>query len=47
MLDDYQEAFKDLDKVDVLELNNAFPLRTHEDVKKMLHNYQGVLKNLD
>jgi hypothetical protein len=47
MLDDYQEAFEDLGKVDVLELNNAFPLRTRENVKRMLHDYQGFLKNLD
>jgi hypothetical protein len=38
---------ENLDKIDVLEPNNAFPLRTHEDVKRMLHAYQGALKDLD
>jgi 5-methylcytosine-specific restriction endonuclease McrBC regulatory subunit McrC len=47
MLDDNQEAIEDFDKVDVLESNNTFPLRTHEDLKKMLHDYQGALKDLD
>jgi len=47
MLDDYQGAFKDLNKADVLEPNNAFTLRSHEDVKRMLDDDQGALEDLD
>jgi hypothetical protein len=36
MLDDYHGTLKDFDKVDVLEPNNAFTLKRHGDVKKML-----------
>jgi hypothetical protein len=35
MWHDYQGALEDLDKVDVLESNNAFTLRIRENVKYM------------
>jgi hypothetical protein len=38
MLDDYQKALEDLDKVDVLEPNNAFTLQIREEVKKILYD---------
>jgi len=38
---------KDLDKVDVLEPNNAFTLQCHGNVKRMLENCQGALEDLD
>jgi hypothetical protein len=46
-LKDYQGALKDLHKVDVLEPNNAFTLRSHGDVKRKLEDCQGTLKNFD
>ncbi len=36
MLEYYQGALEDLDKANVLELNNASTLRTRGDVKRML-----------
>jgi hypothetical protein len=47
MLHDYQGALEDLDKVDVLEPNNAFTLKTRADVKRMLHDHLGALEDLD
>jgi chaperonin cofactor prefoldin len=38
---------KDLDKVDVLEPNNAFTLRSRADVKMMLEDCQKALEDLD
>jgi tetratricopeptide (TPR) repeat protein len=38
---------EDLDKVDVLEPNNASTLKNHGNVKKMLKEYQGALEDLD
>jgi hypothetical protein len=38
---------EDLDKVDVLEPNNAFTLRSHGKVKHMLDDHQGALDNFD
>ncbi len=46
-LEDYQGGLKDLDKVDVLEPNNAFTLKIHGDVKGMLKEYQRALEDLD
>ncbi len=42
VLNNYERAFKDLDKVHVLEPNNAFALKTRGNIKYMLHDYQGV-----
>jgi tetratricopeptide (TPR) repeat protein len=47
MFEDYQGALEDLDKVNVLDLNNASTLRSRGDVKRMLQEYQGPLKDLD
>jgi len=47
MLEDCQGALEDLDKADVLKPNNAFTLRCHGDVKKMLKDRQGALEDLD
>ncbi len=47
MLQDYQRTLEDLDKVNVLEPNNAFVLSNREDVKNMLQDYQGALEDLD
>jgi tetratricopeptide (TPR) repeat protein len=47
MLEDFQRALEDLDKVDVLEPNNAFILQSHGHVKKMLDNCQGALEDMD
>jgi tetratricopeptide (TPR) repeat protein len=47
MLDDYQGALEDLNKVDVLEPNNASTLTDRGDVKRMLKVYQGALVDLD
>jgi hypothetical protein len=33
MLDDYQRALDDLDKVNVFQSNNVFTLKTHTNVK--------------
>jgi hypothetical protein len=44
MFQDYQGTLEDLNEVDVLKLNNAFILNSREDVKNMLHDYQGNLK---
>jgi hypothetical protein len=38
---------EDLDKVNVLEANDAFTLRSCAGVKRMLKDYQGALDNLD
>jgi len=38
MLDDYQKALEDLDKVDVFEPNNAFTLQIRGKVKRILHD---------
>jgi hypothetical protein len=38
---------EDLDKVDVLEPNNAFTLQICEEVKKILHDSQGALEDFD
>jgi hypothetical protein len=38
MLDDYQGALE-FHKIDVLEQNNAIPLKTHENVKGMSNDY--------
>jgi len=38
---------KDLDKVDVLEPNNAFTLQSRADVKMMLEDCQKALEDLD
>ncbi len=46
MLHDYQKALENLNKVDVLEPNNAFTLQRHGEMKIML-NYQGALEDLD
>jgi hypothetical protein len=43
MLQNYQETLEDLDKTHVLELNNAFVLTSHGQVKKKLNNFQGAL----
>jgi hypothetical protein len=46
-LKDYQRSLEDLDKADVLEPNNAFTLRCHGNVKRMLEDCQGALEDLD
>jgi tetratricopeptide (TPR) repeat protein len=46
-LEDYVKALKDLDKVHVLEPNNAFTLRIRGDVKRNLEDYVGALEDLD
>ncbi len=48
MLNNYEGAFKDLDKFYVFEPNNAFTLKTcGKNVKYMLHDCQGVaLENI-
>jgi hypothetical protein len=33
MLDDYQRALDNLDKVNILDSNNVFTLKTHTNVK--------------
>jgi tetratricopeptide (TPR) repeat protein len=38
MLNDYQGAFKDLNKADFHEPNNAFTLHNCENVKRMLED---------
>ncbi len=45
MLDDYQRALEEFDKIDVLEQNNAIPLKTHENVKGMSNDYQGAVEH--
>jgi tetratricopeptide (TPR) repeat protein len=47
MLEDYQRALQDLDKVNVLEPNNAFTLQCCGDVEKILKDYQRALKDID
>jgi regulator of sirC expression with transglutaminase-like and TPR domain len=42
-----KKLWKDLDKVDVLEPNNAFTLRTRAHVKNTLKDYEGALEDLD
>lgn len=44
---DSKKTLQDLNKVDILEPNNAFILSTRGDVKKRLYDYQRVLQNLD
>jgi hypothetical protein len=46
MLKEYQGALEDVDKADVLGPNDAFTLRTHEDVKRMLKDYQRASKTI-
>jgi tetratricopeptide (TPR) repeat protein len=46
-LKDYQGALNDFDKVDVLEPNNAFTLRSRGNVKRMLKDYQAALNDFD
>jgi len=36
---------QDFNNVDVLESNNATILQRHGDVKRMLKEYQGILKD--
>jgi hypothetical protein len=38
---------EDIDKVDVLQPNNAFTLKNHRNVKMLLKDYQGALQDLD
>jgi hypothetical protein len=40
-------ALEDLDKVDVLEPNNASTSRIHGDVRRMLKGYQGALEDIE
>ncbi len=47
MLKDYEGTLKDLDKVDVLELNNASTLMIREDVKRNLQDYVGASEDPD
>jgi hypothetical protein len=47
MLDDYHKTLKDLDKVNVLKINNAFTLKTHGKVKRMLNDYHETLQDLN
>ncbi len=42
-----KELLRTLTKVNVLEPNIASTLRSCEDVKYMLHDYQGALEDLD
>jgi hypothetical protein len=39
MLKEYQRAFEDLEKADVLELKNAFISNSRGNVKRMLKDY--------
>jgi len=43
---DYQGTLENVDKVDILQPNNAFILRTRAKVKKMLDEYQKALEDL-
>ncbi len=43
MLEDSQGALKDLEKVNVLEPNNAFTFKLHGHVKRILKDYQGAI----
>jgi regulator of sirC expression with transglutaminase-like and TPR domain len=47
VLEDYQGALEDLDKVHVLHPNNAFTLSSRGHAKKKLKDYQGALEDLD
>jgi tetratricopeptide (TPR) repeat protein len=47
MLHDYQGALKDLDKVYVLEPDNASTLNSCERVKYMLNDYQRPLDDFN
>jgi tetratricopeptide (TPR) repeat protein len=47
MLEDYQGALEDLNKVDGLEPNNAFTLQWCGHVKRMLEDDQRALEDLD
>ncbi len=47
MLEDCQGTLEDLHKVDVLEPNNEFTLKWHENVKRTLKDYRGTSKDLD
>jgi hypothetical protein len=38
---------EDLDKVNVFGPKNASTLKSHGDVKYMLHDYEGALEDLD
>jgi tetratricopeptide (TPR) repeat protein len=46
-LKDYQRTLEDLDKVDVLEPNNAFTLQFRGNVKRTLEDGQGTLEDFD
>ncbi len=47
LLNDYQGALKDLDKVDFLEPNNAFSLQSHGDAKNMFKDYEPTFQDFD
>ncbi len=47
LLEDYQGALKELDKVNVLEPHNVFTLGIHGNVKRLLEDYQRALEDLD
>jgi tetratricopeptide (TPR) repeat protein len=47
LLNDYQGAFQDLEKVNILEPRNVFNLTLRGDAKRMLQDYQGALEDLD
>jgi hypothetical protein len=40
MLNDYEGALQDLNKVDVLEPNDAFALKIRRVIKNMLNHYE-------
>jgi hypothetical protein len=46
MLNDYQGALEELNKVDVFEQNNAIILKTCGNVKWMSHDYQRTLEDI-
>jgi len=47
LLEDYQGALEDLDKVDVFEPYNVLILGIRGNVKRLLEDYQGALEDLD
>jgi tetratricopeptide (TPR) repeat protein len=47
MLKEYEGALEDLDKANVLELNNTFTLTIHGDFQHMLDDYQGASETID
>jgi hypothetical protein len=40
-------SLQDLNKANVIKPTNAFILKTHGNVKRMLSNYKGSLEDLD